>query len=76
MVDNYGAFFNCTPVDRASDSMMPRHKAIHFSWLGLSLLSGSPGRSWCISIALGFSKLFGAQGLQSSGSLLNMLSPR
>ena len=22
MVDNYAAFFNCTPVDRASDSMM------------------------------------------------------
>ena len=22
MVDNYASFFNCTPVDRASDSMM------------------------------------------------------
>ena len=22
MVENYAAFFNCTPVDRASDSMM------------------------------------------------------
>ena len=22
MVDNYAAFFNCTPVDRASDSVM------------------------------------------------------
>ena len=22
MVDNYAAFFNCTPMDRASDSMM------------------------------------------------------
>ena len=22
MVDNYAALFNCTPVDRASDSMM------------------------------------------------------
>ena len=22
MVDGYAAFFNCTPVDRASDSMM------------------------------------------------------
>ena len=22
MVDNYAAFFNCTPVGRASDSMM------------------------------------------------------
>ena len=24
MVDNYAAFFNCTPVGRASDSMMAR----------------------------------------------------
>ena len=38
MVDNYAAFFNCTPVGRASNSMMVRHKAIYFSWLGLELL--------------------------------------
>ena len=38
MVDNYAAFFNCTPVGRASDSLMARHKAIHFSWLGPELL--------------------------------------
>ena len=39
MVDNYAAFFNCTPEDRASDSMMlSRLKAIHFSWLGPELL--------------------------------------
>ena len=38
MVDNYAAFFNCMPVGRASDSMMNRHKVIHFSWLGLELL--------------------------------------
>ena len=38
-VDGYGALFNCTPVDRASDSMMARPKAIHFSWLGLELSS-------------------------------------
>ena len=36
MVDNYAAFLNCTPVCRASDSMMA---AIHFSWLGQSFLS-------------------------------------
>ena len=36
-VDNYAALFNCTPVDRASDSMMARPKAIHFSWLGPEL---------------------------------------
>ena len=39
MVDNYAAFFNCTPVGRASDSMMaPTYLAIHFSWLGPGLL--------------------------------------
>ena len=37
-VDSYAAFFNCTPVGRASDSMMARLKAIHFSWLGPELL--------------------------------------
>ena len=31
-VDNFAALFNCTPVDRASDS-----KDIHFSWLGPEL---------------------------------------
>ena len=36
-VDGYAALFNCTPVDRASDSMMARPKAIHFSWLGPEL---------------------------------------
>ena len=38
MVDSYVAFLNCTPVDRAPNSMMARHKAIHFSWLGPELL--------------------------------------
>ena len=38
-VDGYAALFNCTPVDRPSDSMMARPKAIHFSWLGQELLS-------------------------------------
>ena len=30
-VDGYAALFNCTPVDRASDSMMAPNKAIQFS---------------------------------------------
>ena len=38
MVDNYAAFFYCTPVGRASDSMIEPDKAIHFNWLGLKLL--------------------------------------
>ena len=31
-VDGYAALFTCMPIDRASDSMMTRTKAIHFSW--------------------------------------------
>ena len=38
VVDNYSAFFNCTPVGRASDSMMAQHKAIHLCWLGPEFL--------------------------------------
>ena len=36
-VDNFAALFNCTPADRASDSMMARFKAINLSGLGLEL---------------------------------------
>ena len=36
-VDNFTALFNCTPVDRASDSTMARPKTIHLTWLGLEL---------------------------------------
>ena len=74
MVDNYAAFFNCTPVGRSSDSMMapPRLKAIHFSWLGPELLvcclahRGRTGVFFCS----GVNRLFGAQRSPSSGSLL------
>ena len=38
-VDGYAALFNCTAVDRASDSMMARPTAINFSWLGPELSS-------------------------------------
>ena len=79
MVDNYAALFNCTPVGRASDSMMARLKAIHFSWLGPELLVcclAHRGSTGVFSFAPGFSKLFSAQESQSSGSLLNLLSPR
>ena len=38
-VDGYPTLFNCTPVDWASDSMVTRPKAIHFSWLGRELSS-------------------------------------
>ena len=39
MVDSFATLFNCTPVDRASDSMMAEPKAIHLSWLGPELSS-------------------------------------
>ena len=38
-VDGFAALFYCTPVDRTSDSMMPRPKAIRFSLLGSELSS-------------------------------------
>ena len=56
-VDNFAALINCTPVDRASDSMMARPKAIHFSWLGLEvfrLLLGPPGINLCSPFASDF----------------------
>ena len=66
-VNNFASLFNCTPVGRASDSMMARHKVIYFSWLGpelfFCLLLGPPGINcwfsfapvfqWCCSISKG-----------------------
>ena len=56
-VDCYAALFNCTPVDRDSDSMMARPKAIHFSWLGpeLSSVAWSTGAQLIISLCFRFS---------------------
>ena len=44
-VDNFVALFNCTPVNRASDSMMDP-ALIYYRWLGpelFRLLLGRPG---------------------------------
>ena len=38
-VDGFAALFNCTSMDRVSDSTMARPKAIHFSWFGPHLSS-------------------------------------
>ena len=56
-VDGYATLFNCTPVDRASDSMMALPKAIHFSWLGpeLSSVAWSTGAHLIIYFCLRFS---------------------
>ena len=73
-VDNYAAFFNCTPVGRASDSMMaPDLKLIILVGWGRSFLSvaWSTGVQLMFFFSSGVSKLFGAQGSPSSGSLLN-----
>ena len=40
--DNFAALFNCTPVDRSTDSMMARPKAIHFSRLGPEVYPPGP----------------------------------
>ena len=56
-VDGYAALFNCTPVDRASDPMMARPKAIHFSWsgTGLSSVAWSTGTQLIIFFCFRFS---------------------
>ena len=56
-VISYAALLNCTPVDRASDSMMARPKSIHFSWLGpeLSSIAWSTGAQLIIFFCFRFS---------------------
>ena len=69
-VDGYATLFNYTPVDRASDSMMARPKAIRFSWLGpeLSSVAWSTGAQLIIFFCLRFSVvLFDRPGI----SILN-----
>ena len=55
-VDGFAALLNCTPVDRASDSMMALPKAIHFSWLGpeLSSVAGFTGAQLIIFFCFRF----------------------
>ena len=55
-VENFIALFNCTPVDRVSDSMMARPKAIHFCWLGpeLSSVAWSTGALLMIFVCFRF----------------------
>ena len=68
MVDNYAAFFDCTSVGRASDYDGPDKKLFILVDWGRSFLSVA-WPTWVqlvFSFALGFSKLFGAQGSPSS----------
>ena len=73
-VDNYDAFFNCTPVGRASDSDGPDLKVFILVGWGRSFLSDAwpTGAQLMFFFSSGVIKLFGAQGSPSSGSLLNL----
>ena len=78
-VDGYAALLNCTPVDRASDPMMARPKAIHFSWLGPELSSDawSTGAQLIFFFCFGFSVvLFDRPGISIRHATLYLLSPR
>ena len=74
MVDNYAAFFNCTPVGWASDYDGPNMKLFILVCWDRSFLSTAwpTGVQLVFCLAPGFSKSSGAQGSPSSGSLLNL----
>ena len=75
MVDNYAAFFNCTPVGRASDSYDgPDIKLFILVGWDRSFLSVAwpTGVQLVFFFCSGVSRLFGAQGSPSSGSLLSL----
>ena len=69
MVDNYAAFFNCTLVGRAPDSLMAPVKRYSFlvGWDRTFLSGASTG---VFLLLWSFSKLFDARGSPSPGSLL------
>ena len=73
MVDDYAAFFNYTPVGRASNSMIDLQLFILVGW-GRSFLSVAfPTRVQVVSFLLRtFGKLLGDKGSPSSGSFLNL----
>ena len=79
-VDNFAALLNCTSLDRASDSMMPRPKAIHFSWLGPELFvcclvhRGSIDDLLLLQISSGV--VWQSRDLHLSCNKLYLLSPR
>ena len=75
-VDNFAALFNCTPMNRASDSMMARPKAIHFSWLGpdLSSVTWSTGAQ-LILLQISSGVVWKTRDLHLTHSALSLLSP-
>ena len=59
MVDNYAVFFNCTPMDRASDSMIAPTYSFYINGVLLVFF-------FCSIFSV---MLFGAQGSPSPGRL-------
>ena len=81
MVDNHAAFFNCTPVGRASDSnVSPDLKLFILDSWGRSFWSvawpAGVQLVFFFSFAHVFSTLFGALGSPSSDRLTLSVSPR
>ena len=76
-VDNFAALFNCTPVNRASGSIIARPKAIHFSWLGpdLSSVAWSTGAQ-LILLQISSGVVWQTRALHLSHSALSLLGPR
>ena len=70
-VDSFAALFNCTPADRALDSMMARPKAIHVRWLGLDLFRLLLVTFFCSSGVVWHSMI-----IQLSCNTLYLLCPR
>ena len=78
LIDNYAAFFNYPGGSGIRLIDVPGIKLFILVGWGRSFLSvaWSTGVQLVFSFAPVYSKLFGAQGSPSSGSLLNLLRPR
>ena len=75
-VDNFAALLNCTPVDRSSDSMMARPKAIHFSWLGPELFRLRGLTDGLLLLQIYGVVVLQSRDLQLSRNTFYLLSPR
>ena len=79
-VDHFAALFNCTPVDRASDSIMARPETIYFTWLVPELFvcrlvhRGSTDDLLLLQISSGV--VLQTRDLHLSYNMLYLLSPR
>ena len=70
MADNYAAFFNCTPMGRASDSMMAPTKVLILDGWGRSFLPVA-WPTW-VQLVFFFCSGFSVSYLAPRGSLLNL----